>query len=78
MYASRWNRWGPRHRVVAKRTLVGKERRGSEREAQGRGGAARAPWPRIHARVSPRCARTRCTYVVATRACARTRARAAA
>lgn len=24
MYASRWNRWGPRHRVVAKRTLVGK------------------------------------------------------
>lgn len=55
-------RWGSRHRVVAKRTRVGAEgkRKRSEREAQGRCGAARAPPPHVHTRA--------CTYV-----CARTR-----
>lgn len=41
--------WGPRAFVVAKRTLVGGGARRSEREAQGRRGAARALQLRAHA-----------------------------
>lgn len=49
MYASRRSSGARGHCVVAKRTLVGGGIRGSEREAQGRHGAARAPQPRAHA-----------------------------